>query len=204
MGIAFINVTICFGVFIQLFKFTSFFIKDIKLQLFAFFLIIVDPTLSTQFVIVNPEVILIFFFFLSVNGILYKRKRLQFLGLFFLSIVSFRSMMLFAGLFLFDILNRIFLKKEKLKTILNLKFLLFYFFASLPGILFVAWRLLTKGWLQTHPDSPWAGLWQLATLKIFFKNCIVLLWRYLDFGKSIFISMFSFFYFLFWKKNYIN
>lgn len=177
------------GTFYQLYKFVSYFINEKKYQIAAFLLIVIDPTLSTQFVLVNPEVIIIFFFFLALNGLLFNHKWMQFIGLFFLSIISYRGMMLLGGFFLFDVLNRSFIKKEKLKSILNIKFLFFYFLGSLPGIVFVAWRLLTKGWLQTHPNSPWATLWQIATPKIFIKNLITLIHRYLDFGR-IFIILF--------------
>jgi hypothetical protein len=177
------------GVFYQLFKFISYFVKDKTNQILAFLLIIADPTLSTQFVIVNPEVIIVFFFFLAINGILFNQKTTKFIGLFFLSIVSFRSMMLFGGLFLFDVFNTHLIQKKSLKKILNLKFLLFYFLSSLPGFVFVCWRLLTKGWLQTHPDSPWAGLWAFADLKTFLKNCFFLIHRYFDFGR-VFIFLF--------------
>ena len=177
------------GTFYQLYKFVSYFIEDKKSQLFAFLLLIIDPTLSTQFVLVNPEVIIVFFFLLTFNGILFKNNTLKFIGLFFLSIISFRSMMLLGGIFLFEILNKLYIEKVKLKSVLNLKFLLFYFLGSLPGITFVVWRLLTKGWLQTHPDSPWASLWKVATPKIFIKNLITLIHRYLDFGR-VFILLF--------------
>jgi hypothetical protein len=177
------------GVFYQLFKFISYFITNQKSQLLAFLLVCADPTLATQFVIVNPEVLIVFFFFLAVNGILFNNKTTKFIGLLFLSIVSFRSMMLFGGLFLFDVVNRHFIEKKKLKTILNLKFLIVYFLSSLPGCIYVSWRLLTKGWLQTHPNSPWAGLWAFADVKTFLKNCFFLIQRYLDFGR-VFIFLF--------------
>ena len=185
------------GVFYQLYKLISYFVEEKKFQILAFLLIIVDPTLSSQFVLVNPEVIIIFFFFLTLNGLLFNQKKIKFIGLLFLSIISFRSMMLLGGFFLFDVINTLYIKKEKLTTILNIKFLLFYILGSLPGILFVTWRLLTKGWLQTHPDSPWAALWQIATPKIFIKNLLTLVHRYLDFGRIfifliLIISLFSF------------
>lgn len=177
------------GVFYQLYKFTTYFIEEKKYQILAFLLIIVDPTLATQFVLVNPEVIIVFFFFLALNGLLFNQKKLKFIAIFFLSIISFRSMMLLGGFVLFDIINTLFIKKERWKSILNIKFILFYVLASLPGIVFVIWRLVTKGWLQTHPDSPWASLWQVATPKIFIKNLLTLIHRYFDFGR-VFILLF--------------
>jgi hypothetical protein len=178
-----------YGSFVQLFKFISFYLKNRNYQLLAFFLVFVDPSLSTQYVLVNPEIIIVFFFFLALNGILYNRQVAKFIGFFFLSIITFRSMMLFAGLFVFDILNSLFIENRKIKKILSIRFIVFYFLASLPGLVYVAWRLLTKGWLQTHPDSPWASLWHFATPKIFLKNCLVLVREYLDVGR-IFIFIF--------------
>ncbi|MGJ8744584.1 hypothetical protein [Polaribacter sp.] len=188
------------GFFYQLHKFIGYFIKDKVLQFLAFLLIIIDPTLSTCFVLVNMEIISLFFFFLVINALFFNKTSLKFIGLFFLSIVSYRSMMLFAGIFLFDILNRFLFKKEKLKSIITFKFLFFYAVTSLPAFLFVGWRLFTKGWLQTHPESPWTSLWHFADFNYFIRNLIVLVWRYLDFGR-IFIMLFIVIsFFVFGKK----
>jgi hypothetical protein len=190
------------GFLYQLYRFISFYIDKLVLQVLAFILIIADPTLGTSFVLVNPEIIIIFFFFLTINSVLYKDKTLKFIGLFFLSIVSFRSMMLFAGIFLFDIINQIWLQKQKVKTILNIKFLLFYFSASIPAFIYVGWRLLTKGWLQTHPNSPWVDYWHYADFDFFIRNCIVLIWRYLDFGRVFIMLFLVISFFLFGKKMF--
>lgn len=185
------------GVLYQILQTTKYYFKSKTLTFLAFLLLIADPTLATQFVLVNPEVIIIFFFLLAFNGFIQKNKTLQFIGLFFLSITSFRGMMLFAGFFLFDIINKLYIERKKISLVLNFKFFAFYFFASLPGTTFVIWRLYTKGWLQTHPDSPWATLWQFANGQTFIKNSIVLFHRYFDFGRVfIFVFLiFSTFYF---------
>jgi len=185
------------GLLYQLHLFVNYYIKDKALAFFAFLLVAVDPTLTAQLVIVNPEVITLFFFFLAINGILYDKYYIKTIGLFFLSIVSFRSMMLAAGVFLFDFLNHLILNKEKIKNILSKRFVLSYIIGSLPGVFYVIWRLTTKGWLQTHPDSPWVDLWHYASPTEFLRNIIVLGHRYLDFGR-IFIFIFiliSFFLF---------
>lgn len=187
------------GLLYQLHRFVSYYMKDSKLQFFAFLLLLVDPTLSAQFVLVNPEVMSLFFFFLALNGMLYGNYNLKIIGLFFLSIVSFRSMMLAAGIFTFDVLNLLWLEKRNLKAIIKPKFLVAYIIGSMPGVLYVIWRLLSKGWLQTHPDSPWAELWQFADLKMFIRNIIVLGHRYADFGR-IFILLFLIFNLIKYRK----
>ena len=188
------------GLLYQLHRFISYYIKNYTLQFFAFLLLLVDPTLSAQFVLVNPEIISLFFFFLVLNGILYGNYYMKIIGLFFLSIVSFRSMMLAAGIFTFDVLNLLWIEKRSIRAIIKPKFLLAYIIGSIPGVVFVIWRLLTKGWLQTHPDSPWAALWHFADLKMFFRNCIVLGHRYADFGR-VFILLFLVFSLIKFRKT---
>jgi hypothetical protein len=180
------------GFFYQLHKFISYFINGFKLQFLAFILIIIDPTLSASFVLVNPEIIILFLFLLTINSILFKNNLLKFIGLFFLSIVSYRSMMVFGGIFLYEIIYKVLLEKKSLISTLNFRFLFFYFLASLPGFTFVLWRLITKGWLQSHPNSPWSSLWQFADFKVFIKNLLILFHRYLDFGR-VFIFLFILF-----------
>lgn len=188
------------GLLYQLHVFANYYIKDKTLVFFAFLLVLVDPTLSAQLVIVNPEVPSLFFFFLAINGILYNKYYIKIIGLFFLSIVSFRSMMLSAGIFLFDFSNHLFLNKEKLKNILTYRFILSYIIGSLPGLLYVSWRLKTKGWLQTHPNSPWVDLWHYASPTEFLRNIVVLGHRYVDFGR-IFIFAFIIISLFFFKKK---
>ena len=173
----------------QLNRLTFYYTQNQRLSFFAVLLLLADPTLTTSLVLVNPEVITLFFFFLALNGFLYRKPLWKFIGLFFLSIVTFRSMMLLAGFFLFEILNHIFVHKKSFKQLIKLHFLSFYFFAALPAILYVSWRLIAKGWLQTHEESPWATYWHLPSLQEFSQNVAVLIWRFLDFGR-VFIFLF--------------
>ncbi len=188
------------GLLFQLHLFASYYVKNNTLLFFAFLLIVIDPTLSAQFVQVNPEIISLFFFFLAINAILYNNYYLKIAALFFLSIISFRSMMLAAGVFFFEFLNYLLINKERIKSILNIKFILSYVIGSLPGVLFVIWRLMTKGWLQSHPNSPWAELWQVASPQIFLRNIVVLGHRYADFGR-IFIFIFIIYSLFRFKKQ---
>ena len=63
MGEPFINGSIYHCFFYQLFQFIKFYTKSNLYTFFAFLLILVDPTLSAQFVIVNPEIIQLFYSF---------------------------------------------------------------------------------------------------------------------------------------------
>ncbi len=94
------------GVLFQLHKLVYYFTNDHGVSFLGLLLILVDPSLSAALVLVNPETLILFFFFLTINGILYNQRKWKIMGLLFLSIISFRSMMLFAGIFLFDLLNQ--------------------------------------------------------------------------------------------------
>ena len=177
------------GIIFQLQKLLQVYVKNTKTRYFGLLLILADPTLLASFVLVNPETIIIFFFLLAVNGILYHQKKWKFLGLLFLSIITFRSMMLFAGIFLFQMLQSLIIHRKSFRQTLHLKILSTYLLASLPGVIFLIWRLTTKGWLQTHANSPWSSYWQLPSFTQFLKNIAVLLHRDIDFGR-VFLLLF--------------
>ncbi|MFT5250568.1 MAG: hypothetical protein ACI93P_002310 [bacterium] len=172
------------GLLYQLFQFVNYFTKSYLHSLFAFLLIIIDPTLATQFLLVNPEIIQVFLFFLAINSILYKRYKLKVIALFFLSIISLRSMMLCGGVFIFEIINSAYINKTK-GTILNKKLILSYVIGSLPALSYLGIHYISKGWLVTHSNSPWSNNHQFISLEGFIKNCIVLIHRYADFGRFI-------------------
>jgi hypothetical protein len=176
------------GLIYQLYRCVLYYTQNNLLSWLGLSLLLVDPTLATSLVLVNPEVITVFFFFLALNGFLYKQITWKFLGLFFLSIVTFRSMMLFAGFFLFELLNHVYVQRKSIKELFKLRYIGFYFLTALPAIAYVSWRLLAKGWLQTHDDSPWATYWHLPSFQEFLQNVGVLIWRYLDFGRVFIFS----------------
>ena len=65
----------------------------------------VNPVVASQCVLVSPDVVLIFFFLLALNGIFRNKKILLSLAILGLAAVSMRGMMVVAALFLFQILN---------------------------------------------------------------------------------------------------
>lgn len=192
-----------YGLLYQLFEFVKTYTDKNYLVIFPFILVILDPTLDTQLFLIGPEVIQLFFFFLAINSILKEKIILKTIGLFFLGIVSFRGMMLFFGIFLFDILRHLWLYRKSIKTFINRKNTISYSIAIIPAFLYITWRLTVKGWLQTHPDSPFAHLWHHVNIQEFFRNLIFMIHRYADFGRIIY------FIFILWmlctnKKLFLN
>ena len=178
-----------FGLLWQIYVFVSFFVKDKKLQLWAYLLVISDATLLSQLVLVNFEIIQLFFFFLALNAILKNNRALKIMALAFLGIVSLRAMMLFAGLFLIDLFLALYYNKFRLKAGLLRNLLLDYALAAIPAISYLLWRLIAKGWIISNPTESWGNAWAFTSFLDFFKNLvrnfIVLGHQITDFGRLV-------------------
>lgn len=181
-----------YGFLYQLFIFIDQFIKDKWLSFLAFLLVVADPTLLAQLITVNFEVIQLFFFFLSLNALINNNHFLKCIGLALLSIVSYRGMMLAAGIFLIDILIHVFINKNSFKSFFNKKNITVYFLGAIPALAYIIWRLIMKGWIISNPLQPWGNAMDYTSssgfLLNFIRNIAVLIHRYLDFGRfTIFI-----------------
>jgi hypothetical protein len=112
-------------------------------------------------------------------------------------------MMLAGGVFLFDLFNQLIINRKSIKSIFNFDFIITYFIGSLSAVTYITWRLLLKGWIQTHENSPWQSFWHFASLKEFLLNIIIYIQRHLDFGR-VFIFLFILFSIYKYKKDFFN
>jgi len=178
-----------FGLMWQLVSFISFFVKDKFLIICSFLLVIADPTLLSNLVLVNVEIIQLFFFFVAINAILRSNSFFKIVGLALLSVVSYRGMMLCGGVFIIDAVMHIVFKKRTIKSFFTEQRILEYSVAALPAVIYLIWRLLTKGWIISNPLEIWGSAWHYSTvqefLNNFFRNIIVLVQRFIDFGRLI-------------------
>lgn len=177
------------GVFYQLYNFVCFFIKEKQLKIIAFLLVVSDPTLLSQLVSVNPEIIQTFFFFLALNSLLRNNIYLKIIGLSFLGIVTFRGMMLCGGLFLIDMLIFTVIKKQKIRAFISKEVILTYLISALPALIYIIWRLTVKGWLISHPLELWGNAMEFSSLNDFLhnlgRNILVLGFQFSDFGRIV-------------------
>lgn len=195
-----------FGILWQIHSFVVYFIKDKRLQLFAFLLVAADPTLLSQLVLVNPEVIQLFFFFLALNAILKHNFYLKVIGLAFLGIVTYRGMMLCAGIFIIELFVNQFVWKNKLRSFISIHTFATYLIAALPALVYIVWRILEKGWIISSPMESWGNAWRyestLAFINNILRNMLVLGQRFTDFGRLVPILFVSISLYL--KRKTIN
>lgn len=144
----------------------------------AMVILLADPTFLAQTVVYSTDLVMLFFMLLALNSVLLNRKRMLAIAITGLLFSHMRGVMTVAVLGLFD-LYRNGQWKNKITFVK-------VFIPYLPGlILFAGWFLYhsqTKGWNGYHPGSPWAGCYVVVDGAGFLRNCVIVLWRLLDFG----------------------
>ncbi len=152
-------------------------LKDASKGIYFGIFILFDPVFLTQSMIISPDIALIFFFLLSLYGIL-KRPHFNgylLLGGLGLSMISLRGMMTLAALGVFAFSQKYFRKNYK------------QLIGFLPGIImgfgFLILHSMHSQWIGYHATSPWAESFKFVNFKGFLKNIVVFVWRMLDEGR---------------------
>ena len=188
------------GIVIQLYRLIQKFIPN-TYWLFAFFLVLIDPTLLSQITLVSPDVALVFFFLLGVNAVLDKNRFMIMLATVFLFLTSMRGMMVSLCLLCLDTYVNILLSDNLKKIALDF---IKRSFTYLPAFLiFVAFSLFhyhERGWIGFHKDSPWADCFEPVGLSGIIRNIGILGWRILDFGRIGIWLVFFILFFIYRKQ----
>ena len=169
---------------VQVVHFVNKFVKNKTDRFFLASLVLFDPTLLSQATLVSPDIILISFFFFSLNQLIGKNRLLAVLGLVVLALISMRGMMICFALFLFIVFHDYFLAPDKRDwfQILISRFLIFLP-AGTAALSFLVFHYLSKGWVGYHDASPWFQSFQIVKLKVVVRNFFISIWRVIDFGR---------------------
>ncbi len=171
------------GLVWQLYRFNSRFIKSPAVYA-ALLLAIIDTSVLTQVVILTGDLILLFFFFLSVNAILYNKRILLLFALVGLGLSSMRGTMSLVIIGLFDIFYSLNHTDKKWPSRLIKGIALYYLPAFLLTSGYLLYHYLKRGWIGYDPEnSQWAGCFEIVNFKGFLRNILILGWRLVDFGR---------------------
>ncbi|MFT3747951.1 MAG: hypothetical protein QM768_06520 [Agriterribacter sp.] len=147
-----------------------------KEYLYPSAIILFNPIVLAQSTLVSPDIVLLSFFYLTLNSILKKKYVLVILGSIILCAVSMRGMITATILCLFILISN----RGSLKDIIRWGLLFF------PGFMVAATFLLlhyvNTGWVGHHPNSPWAPSFEQVDIKGFFRNIVVFAYRMIDMG----------------------
>ncbi|MFK7774521.1 MAG: hypothetical protein AB8F94_20425 [Saprospiraceae bacterium] len=172
-----------FGIIFYLEKLGKYFFQN-SIFTFAFILLlIVDPCLAGQAVLVTPDIVVVFFFLMSLEGIFNKKRKILVIGIIGLCLISMRGIMVAAAIFSLDFLNYFFVLKKEIKFKSLFVNTLPYLFGVGLGLSFLLFHYLETGWIGYHENSPWAPAFEKVDRSGALKNIVVLGWRLLDFGR---------------------
>ena len=151
---------------------------------FALLLLICDPTLLAQMILVSPDIPLFFFFLMGINSVLNNQRAWLALAVTLLFLISMRGMMISLCLLALDLYCNVDFKKplKKIVSALSKKSLI-YFPALIIFLAYNWYHYQQKGWIGFHADSPWAESFASVDLRGFLYNIGILGWRTLDFGR---------------------
>ncbi|MEN9369335.1 MAG: hypothetical protein RI952_200 [Bacteroidota bacterium] len=164
---------------------------------FASILILIEPTLLAQSLLVSPDVVLMALFITAINLYLDKKYYLLAFILIPLGLISLRGMMVLFAAFLSIVLSN----WKSLNFINELKQTILYFTPAV-AIAFT-WLYLHyqhSGWIGFHSDSPWASSFQRVSSFQMLKNAFLFAWRLVDFGRIALLILAIVF---FWKGQNI-
>ncbi len=140
-----------------------------------------DPVIAAQSGLVGPDIALLFFFLLAVEGLWQRRWWPVTIGVLGLCALSLRGMMTAAGLMLWPLYTLWASKEWHWRCVIGA------WVAFLPGWILAAgflwWHRRAVGWTGFHPASPWAAAFEPVDAVGFLRNAVVLAWRWLDFGR---------------------
>lgn len=158
-------------------------------------LVLLDPVVAGQSVLVSPDMVLVCGFLLAVEGISGKNKWMTSAGILLLCMISVRGMMTAGALAVWTLALDFRIAAFQGLSIRTFSFYVFRFFGFsvkkylpfLPGFAFAAWFLWwhkeATGWSGLNPDSPWAPTFKPAEGLGLVRNLLVVCWRWLDFGR---------------------
>lgn len=155
---------------------------------FLLLFLAVDPTFAAQAILVSPDLVLAFGFFMGLEGGFARRRYLTGLAALVLAMISLRGMMMVVILYLFDLGRRYLGEKDHSGLT---AWATHIFRAALPyapsglfALAFLIYHYVETGWIGYHAGSPWAPSFErVDTAGDFFYNIGIFGWRLLDFGR---------------------
>lgn len=151
---------------------------------YVFLLVLLEPALSTQLILISPDVIMCFFALLSINLILENKRGWLALSALCLGLVSIRGFVVCAGLGLaYLIISKVIGKKSVKEAFL-------YVFPSFIPVLlglggWLLYRKLETGYFLYQPGFQYQEHRELASLSMIAKNIVNFAIRMLDSGRII-------------------
>jgi hypothetical protein len=146
-------------------------------------IILADPTVFTQIILLGIDLWVIFFGIYVINCILTNQKislSLAFIGL---CLTNRRGMIIAATLMIAYVIKIFLIDKRKLSFSEFSTTIIPTLPACFIVIFYIAFRFYYHGWVFSSPASVWSETSSLVNFHEFIRNCAVFVWRNIDFGR---------------------
>ena len=175
-----------------------------KIAMYVSLVVLLDATLLSQSALVSPDIILMACLFTALRAVLENRKILLAFSILFLSLISMRGMMCTGAIFFFYAYHQY----KTLRTITFGKVAIAVI-PFLPGVLlafsFLIYHYYKLGWIGYHANMPWASCFEkIESFREFGRNIIIMIWRFIDFGRLIIWILFFYAIYLLYKNRKSN
>ncbi len=182
----------CVGIVYQLYTLCQILFQKYHFWIMLF--VLSEATFLAQSSLVSPDICVLFFFILTINGILLQNKWFIFLGNIGLCIVSTRGAMLGGALAIFTGWHWYWSK--------NFKYNIIYFFLAgfILAITYQMAHYYQKGWILYHPNSPWQQCFEKTNGLGYAKNLLIMAWRFCDNGRILTMVVFFLGVLFYFKK----
>jgi len=179
------------GITYEYFKLAKRFLNDSILP-WAMLLLIAEPTFITQCILMGYDILMVYFFLLTLNALLSNKQLLFSIAITFLSISNVRGMFLGGSVFIIDILVN---KKLNLNTIKK------YIPAFLILLTWTFYHKQNSGWFYFSPERENTHE-SILPIPMMLRQFIFIGWKMIDFGRiALWIFLFTGIVVLYKKKN---
>ncbi|MBL0328390.1 MAG: hypothetical protein IPP64_02975 [Bacteroidetes bacterium] len=178
------------GLLYEFFKLCKRYLED-KAIVWALILFCIEPVFLTQSMLMGYDIIIAYFFLLSLNALYSKRSILFSIALLLLCLISIRGIMLASALFMIDSIQH-----KKIDFVLIRKYIPTFLFLSF----WAYYHNQQTGWLIFSPYRE-DNAEELATGFMMVRQFIYILWKILDNGRIALWLVLMFFGFVYLKKG---
>ena len=154
----------------------------------------IEPTLLAQATLTSPDIVLVSFFLWAF--IFYTEEKYSLLALVLIpmSFISLRGMMMLFSFFVAIVIHQKKIDKKYILSFAPAVVICFYW-------LFRHYQLFH--WIGFHSDSPWASSFQSVGISQMLKNFMLMIWRWIDFGRVSFWILLLIFFIVHLRKKYL-
>lgn len=177
-----LNLFFALGFLWQINKLSKFFVQTWHQHL-LFILVLADPVISTQFVLMGYDIAILFFFTWALQLVVFQKTKCLAIPLIFIALLNLRGFSIVISIFIIQFVFQWFYYKQKPKF----RIVIPYFIAAFVLLLWLIYHHSISGFYAVAEGNN--VLQQTSSVGWILKNILFFLWKILDFNRFILIAV---------------